>query len=104
MHPSAKPVPRVATWGKSSSTKAAKGSGGIRVLHGPKLNLLGTREPSVYGRDKLSEINARWVREGTRRGVSVDAFQSNQEAAMIDRIRAARDHGMRFVVINRLSE
>lgn len=104
MHPSAKPVPRAATRGKSSITKAEIGSGGIRVLHGPNLNLLGTREPAVYRREKLSEINAGLVRKGTRQGVSVAAFQSNHEGALVDQIHAARDHGVRFVVINRLSD
>ena len=62
----------------------------ILVLHGPNLNLLGVREPAVYGKETLAEIDARLVQEGARLGVTVDTFQSNHEGALIDRLHDAR--------------
>ena len=62
----------------------------ILVLHGPNLNLLGEREPEVYGRTTLAEIDARLRKLGADSGVAVESFQSNHEGALIDRIHAAR--------------
>ncbi len=62
----------------------------ILVLHGPNLNLLGEREPEVYGRTTLAEIDARLRKLGADAGVAVETFQSNHEGALIDRIHAAR--------------
>jgi 3-dehydroquinate dehydratase II len=62
----------------------------ILVLHGPNLNLLGEREPEVYGRTTLAEIDAKLRELAQARGASVDTFQSNHEGALIDRIQAAR--------------
>lgn len=70
----------------------------ILVLHGPNLNLLGTREPDKYGHDTLAQIDDR-LRDAAP-GHTVDTFQSNAEAALIDRIHAARDEGVDFVLIN----
>ena len=71
----------------------------ILVLHGPNLNLLGEREPEIYGRETLAEIDARLREVGSDLGVSVDTFQSNHEGALIDRIQAApREH--HGIVIN----
>lgn len=72
----------------------------ILVLHGPNLNLLGTREPEVYGSVTLDQINADLVKIGAHQGVRVDAFQSNHEGALVDRVQAARVDGTQFVVIN----
>src|SRR5215831_9259981 len=71
----------------------------ILVLHGPNLNLLGEREPEVYGRTTLPEIDARLHEIAGARGASVESFQSNHEGALIDRIQAARrtHHG---IIIN----
>jgi 3-dehydroquinate dehydratase-2 len=78
-----------------------KNSAGIvLVLHGPNLNLLGTREPKVYGRETLADINARLQATGRRRGVEVRCFQSNAEGALVDRVQAARAEGVGFIVAN----
>ncbi|MFY8017154.1 MAG: type II 3-dehydroquinate dehydratase [Inhella sp.] len=72
----------------------------ILVVHGPNLNLLGTREPEVYGRDTLSDINARLLTRALAAGQPLESFQSNHEGALIDRIHAARVDGTRFILIN----
>lgn len=72
----------------------------IWVLHGPNLNLLGTREPAVYGATTLAQINARLKADGDAAGVTVDCFQSNHEGALVDRIHAAREAGVKFILIN----
>ncbi|MBD2576956.1 type II 3-dehydroquinate dehydratase [Oscillatoria sp. FACHB-1406] len=61
----------------------------ILVLHGPNLNLLGLREPDIYGRITLEEINAQLRSEGEVLGVNVSCFQSNHEGALVDAIHAA---------------
>ena len=70
------------------------------VLHGPNLNLLGTREPEVYGYETLADINGQLTELGRELGVSLVFFQSNHEGALIDRIHAARDEGVSGIVIN----
>jgi len=72
----------------------------ILVLHGPNLNLLGTREPGVYGRVTLDEINANLLALAEKNGATLTSFQSNAEAALIDRVQAARADGTQFIVIN----
>lgn len=72
----------------------------ILVLHGPNLNLLGTREPGVYGVATLEEINAELSKIAAEAGQVLAAFQSNHEGALIDRIQAARGDGTQAIVIN----
>ncbi len=72
----------------------------VLVLHGPNLNLLGTREPEVYGAVTLDEINADLTRIGADAGLAVQTFQSNHEGALVDRIQAARLDGTGFIIIN----
>lgn len=62
----------------------------ILVLHGPNLNLLGTREPEVYGRDTLADIDARLQALGRELGWEVESFQSNGEGELVTRIQEAR--------------
>ena len=75
-------------------------TGKILVLHGPNLNLLGTREPEIYGADTLEDINARLVAQARAAGVEVLCVQSNHEGVLIDEIQAAPARGVRFVLIN----
>jgi 3-dehydroquinate dehydratase II len=63
----------------------------ILVLHGPNLNLLGLREPSIYGSASLLDVNQMLQQQATQLGVSVTAFQSNHEGALIDQIHGALD-------------
>lgn len=72
----------------------------ILVLNGPNLNLLGTREPDVYGRTTLAEIDAALVAQGAAAGHEVVTLQSNAEHLLIERIHAAREDGTRFILIN----
>ena len=61
----------------------------ILVLHGPNLNLLGTREPGLYGQDTLAEIDAELRQQAERLGAQLDCFQSNHEGALVERIHQA---------------
>ena len=72
----------------------------ILLLHGPNLNLLGTREPEVYGGTTMAQIDARLQEKAKVAGVGLACFQSNAEGALIDRIHAARLAGVGFIVIN----
>ncbi len=72
----------------------------ILVLHGPNLNLLGSREPDTYGRVTLDEINARLTTLARAAGASLSCFQSNAEAALVERIQQAGADGTQFIVIN----
>jgi 3-dehydroquinate dehydratase-2 len=72
----------------------------ILVIHGPNLNLLGTREPEHYGSVTLADINVALGRMAGTAGVDLEAFQSNHEGALIERIHAARDQGVRAIIIN----
>jgi 3-dehydroquinate dehydratase-2 len=72
----------------------------LLVLNGPNLNLLGTREPEVYGRTTLADIEATLEREAAGQGAALACFQSNHEGALIDRIHAAGGEGVGFILIN----
>lgn len=72
----------------------------ILVLHGPNLDRLGKREPAIYGRDTLLDIDVRLVALGADLGAEVTTFQSNWEGALIDRVHAAGDEGVHGIVIN----
>lgn len=70
----------------------------IAVLHGPNLNLLGQREPEIYGSATLDGINARIQEEGARLGVETEAFQSNVEGVLVDTIQATAGQVSGFLV------
>jgi 3-dehydroquinate dehydratase-2 len=72
----------------------------ILVLHGPNLNLLGTREPEVYGRRSLADIDTALSAQAAAAGQALTSFQSNAEHALVDRIQAAREDGTGFILIN----
>jgi 3-dehydroquinate dehydratase-2 len=81
-------------------TTITRGSKKILVLHGPNLNLLGTREPQIYGRDTLADINRRLAVLGKAAGMAVIFFQSNHEGALIDRVQLAGKQHVAFIIIN----
>ena len=70
----------------------------ILVLHGPNLNLLGTREPDVYGSEDLVSIDTRLAAIATTAGRSLESFQSNSEAALIDKGHAARAETQAIII------
>jgi len=72
----------------------------ILVIHGPNLNLLGAREPDVYGRVTLDEINAKLSAQAALNKAKLNYFQSNAEAGLIDRVQQARLDGTEFIIIN----
>lgn len=72
----------------------------LLVLHGPNLNLLGTREPNHYGSSTLAEINRALTHRAEVAGVHLETFQSNHEGALIERVHAAREQGVSYLIIN----
>ncbi len=72
----------------------------LLILHGPNLNLLGQREPEVYGDTTLAQIDQELSGMASERGATARSFQSNHEGALVDRVHAARDDGTDFIIIN----
>ena len=72
----------------------------LLVLHGPNLNLLGSREPEVYGRDTLADIDARLVRQAQAAGHLLSSFQSNAEHVLVEQVQQARAEGVDWILIN----
>ncbi len=72
----------------------------ILVLHGPNLNLLGEREPGIYGSHTLEDINASLATAAGEAGFDIECLQSNSETTLIDTVQGARRTGTRFVIIN----
>lgn len=72
----------------------------VLVLHGPNLNLLGSREPDIYGKTTLEDIDAGLMAMAQARAGLVTCFQSNWEGALIDRIHAAKNEGVDYIIIN----
>ncbi len=72
----------------------------LLVLHGPNLNLLGTREPEVYGHTTLADIDHALVAQAAAAGHALESLQSNAEHVLVDRVQAARNDGTAFILIN----
>ena len=72
----------------------------VVVLNGPNLNLLGTREPQIYGSTTLADVEAGLRAQAKEFGIALECFQSNHEGAIVDRIHAARAEGVKFMMIN----
>ncbi len=72
----------------------------LLVLHGPNLNLLGTREPGVYGHTTLAQIDQALQAQAGTAGHAVESLQSNAEHTLVDRVQAARTDGTAFILIN----
>ena len=94
------------TKSKKASAKSDSGAAGsgvvarILVLHGPNLNLLGNREPDIYGRTTLADIHTMMEARAHADGVQLESFQSNSEGGLIDRVQAAGAEGIEFIIIN----
>lgn len=72
----------------------------ILVIHGPNLNLLGKREPEVYGHQTLNDINQALISQAQQQNCLLDTFQSNHEGEIVDRIHLAQSQGIQFIIIN----
>ncbi|MFY2762801.1 type II 3-dehydroquinate dehydratase [Arenimonas sp. MALMAid1274] len=72
----------------------------ILVLHGPNLNLLGEREPGIYGHATLAQIDTALATRAQAAGHTLESFQSNAEHVLVDRVQAARRDGTAFILIN----
>jgi 3-dehydroquinate dehydratase II len=72
----------------------------ILVVQGPNLNLLGTREPEVYGKTTLEDIHQKLGQLAKSHSVNLDTYQSNHEGELIDRIQRAKQEGIDFIIIN----
>jgi 3-dehydroquinate dehydratase-2 len=72
----------------------------ILVVNGPNLNLLGTREPDVYGHETLEQIMQALTKEASAKGVELETFQSNAEGSLIDRIHQAKQEDCAGIIIN----
>lgn len=84
----------------SKSATGEKKNSVILVLHGPNLNLLGTREPAIYGHATLADIHTAMETQARANGVRLESFQSNHEGELIDRVQSAREQGVAFIIIN----
>ena len=93
-------APKAAKTGAAKASVSAKNKKNILVLHGPNLNLLGTREPEHYGRDTLVQIDARLQKRAAAAGARLESCQSNAEAELVDRIHQAAQDGIDFILIN----
>lgn len=89
----------------SKQTRTPKGASAsaeprILVLHGPNLNLLGSREPAIYGSTTLADIHLAMDAQARAAGVRLESYQSNSEGELIDRIQSAVSEGIRFIIFN----
>lgn len=85
---------------RQKSSRENAGAPRILTLHGPNLNLLGRREPEIYGHTTLADIHAAMEAQARASGVQLESFQSNSEGELIDRVQAAATEGIEFIIIN----
>ena len=87
---------------KTAKKDPTDNDGGARVLvlHGPNLNLLGSREPDIYGRTTLADIHVAMDARARADGVRIESFQSNSEGGLIDRVQAAGAEGIEYIILN----
>ena len=88
-----------------SKRKRAPGLGSrtprrILILHGPNLDMLGTREPAIYGKESLKSINERLSRMARLEGAVLEVFQSNHEGALIERVHEAKKKRISWIIVN----
>lgn len=89
--------------GKKNSRRTGQNAsvkGRVLVLHGPNLNLLGSREPEIYGHETLADIDASLAAQAKLAGAELITFQSNHEGDLVDRVQAARAEQVAFIIIN----
>ena len=72
----------------------------VLIINGPNLNLLGTREPQRYGDDTLPDIERQLAEQARKAGAVIEAFQSNDEGKIVERVQRASEQGFDFIVIN----
>ncbi|MDO9449251.1 MAG: type II 3-dehydroquinate dehydratase [Rugosibacter sp.] len=84
----------------NKSTTSEKQNPVILVLHGPNLNLLGMREPAIYGHTTLADIHATMEARARANSIRLESFQSNHEGELIDRVQSAREQNVAFIIIN----
>lgn len=72
----------------------------VLVIHGPNLNMLGTREPEIYGHETLADVNEMMIEQGKAGNVEVECRQSNHEGTMVDWIQQAAGEGFSFIILN----
>jgi len=72
----------------------------ILIIHGPNLDMLGTREPGIYGKESLASINEKLSRIAKREGAALEAFQSNHEGALIERVHGAKKQRISWIIVN----
>ena len=93
-------APKAAKTGVAKATAHVKNKKNILVLHGPNLNLLGSREPEHYGHDTLAQIDARLKKRAVAANARLAVFQSNAESELVERIHQAGRDGINFILIN----
>ncbi|MDH5577223.1 MAG: type II 3-dehydroquinate dehydratase [Betaproteobacteria bacterium] len=80
--------------------RKSKNSGSVLLLNGPNLNLLGTREPHLYGRETLPQIERRLAARAKAAGVKLERLQTNHEGVAVDRVQQAHRDGVAFIILN----